>query len=326
MVQIQSNRRRWWLIAAKVAIAAAVCVAVGSTLRTAINSLEEDPRRIEISWLVLAGLLYLGGIMPMAWFWWRTLAALGQSTYWPATVHAYVLGHLGKYVPGKALVVVIRVGLLRARINSVRLTMASVLLETLTLMATGAALGAALSGFVLHLDWRVTAVAIFFAIAAALPAIPPVARRLARKAASDFRAIKEEQEANSDSTGAIQLGITFRLLVKGWIAGFVCWAFWGLSLWATLRAIGVDTLSPVYDLPMCVAAVSLSVVGGFVSMLPGGLVVRDALLLELLSPICGPANALLAAVLLRLVWLLSELSICGILEIARRSGGLAAGK
>ena len=99
------------------------------------------------------GLFYLGGAIPMAWFWWRVLAALGQHPGWRTTLHAYFLGHLGKYVPGKALVVVIRVGLLRPRVSSVRLTMASVLVETLTLMAVGAALGAALLRFRAPLGW-----------------------------------------------------------------------------------------------------------------------------------------------------------------------------
>jgi hypothetical protein len=41
-------------------------------------------------------------------------------------------------------------------------------------------------------------------------------------------------------------------------------------------------------------------------------------LFELLSTVCGDANALVAAVLWRLVSLLAEVGICGILEIGRR--------
>ena len=78
--------------------------------------------------------------------------------------------------------------------------------------------------------------------------------------------------------------INFRLLAKGWLAACVCWLLLGLSLWATLRAIGVDDLEPVRDLPLLVAAVAFAVVAGFASMLPGGLVVRDALLMQLLAP------------------------------------------
>ena len=43
--------------------------------------------------------------------------------------------------------------------------------------------------------------------------------------------------------------------------------------------------------------------------------------MQLLAPLCGEANALIAAVLVRLVWLVSELVACGILYIARRNRG-----
>ena len=97
------------------AIVVAVCVAVSGTFRTAIDQLSGQPWQFKSLWLVVAGLFYLSGAMPMAWFWWRTFAALGQHPGWWTTLHAYFFGHLGKYVPGKALVVVIRVGLLRPR-------------------------------------------------------------------------------------------------------------------------------------------------------------------------------------------------------------------
>jgi uncharacterized membrane protein YbhN (UPF0104 family) len=99
----------------------------------------------------------------------------------------------------------------------------------------------------------------------------------------------------------------------------------GWSLWATLRAIGVVDLEPIRHLPLLVAAVALAVVAGFASMLPGGLGVRDALLMQLLAPHCGSANALVAAVLVRLVWLVSELAACVILYVGARSREPGAG-
>jgi uncharacterized membrane protein YbhN (UPF0104 family) len=112
-------------------------------------------------------------------------------------------------------------------------------------------------------------------------------------------------------------GINVRLLATGWLAAIVCWVLLGLSLWATLRAMGV-MLDALGDLPRLVAAVALAVVAGFASMLPGGLGVRDALLMQLLTPSCGAANALVAALILRLVWLVSELAACVILYVAAR--------
>ena len=60
-----------------------------------------------------------------------------------------------------------------------------------------------------------------------------------------------------------------------------------------------------------VAAVALATVAGFISMLPGGAVVREAVLTELMIPYLGGGAALIAAVLLRLVWLTAELCIAG---------------
>ncbi len=61
-----------------------------------------------------------------------------------------------------------------------------------------------------------------------------------------------------------------------------------------------------------------AVVAGFLSFIPAGAVVREAVLLELLAPQLGEANALVAAVLLRVVWLVSELVVSGILYMSPR--------
>jgi uncharacterized membrane protein YbhN (UPF0104 family) len=108
------------------------------------------------------------------------------------------------------------------------------------------------------------------------------------------------------------------LLAKGWFAAVICWLLQAISLWATLRAIGIDSVSLSADLPTLVAAVSFAVVAGFASQIPAGLGVRDALLMQLLIPVSGESNALIAAVLMRLIWLMSELTACGILYIGTR--------
>lgn len=66
------------------------------------------------------------------------------------------------------------------------------------------------------------------------------------------------------------------------------------------------------------AAITLATVAGFLSFVPGGAVVREAVLTELMVPHLGDAVALLSAILLRLVWLVAELVISGILYIVAR--------
>jgi uncharacterized membrane protein YbhN (UPF0104 family) len=257
----------------------------------------------------------------MAWFWYRALDSLGQPAPWWDTLRAYYLGHLGKYVPGKALSVVLRVAAVRPWVTSIRIAVVSTMMETLTMMAVGASLAAALSLVVLQLEPRVAALAAAMAIAAGIPTLPPVARRVAR---FGIARIKQESDLNmppsipADVSASLH-GINMRLLFAGWLAGSLCWLLLGLSLWATLRGIGVEQVHVLgRDLASLVAAVAFAVVAGFLSMLPGGLVVRDAVLMQLLAPLCGKANALVAAVLLRLVWLVTELLVCGILYLVAR--------
>jgi hypothetical protein len=134
---------------------------------------------------------------------------------------------------------------------------------------------------------------------------------------------KQSPELVNSATNQIDVrasleGINLQLLAGGWAAAVLCWTLLGVSLWATLTAIGAENVRLVEDLPRLIAAVTFSVVAGFLSMLPGGLVVRDALLMQLLVPVCGKANSLVAAVLLRLVWLVTEVAVCGILYVAAR--------
>jgi uncharacterized membrane protein YbhN (UPF0104 family) len=287
--------------------------------------LSQHDWHVQPGWLFVAGALYIVGLMPMAWFWQRALAALGQPAPLVAVIRAYFLGHLGKYVPGKALAVIMRVAGVRAWVTSIRVALVTSLLETLTMMAVGAFLAAALSTVVLKLDRGMAALAVATAVAVGLPTLPPVARWLARLGIARAQPQDDAQEpAGSDIDASLQQ-IKLGLLAKGWLAACVCWLLLAASLWATLRSIGVDNIDMIRQLPLLVAAVAFAVVAGFASMLPGGLVVRDALLMELLAPHCGTANALVAAVLVRLVWLVSELVTCVILYVGVKSREQGAG-
>jgi uncharacterized membrane protein YbhN (UPF0104 family) len=311
--ETSSTTRRWLVLALKLFVLIVVFLAVHRTLRQATGELSRQDWQLRPGWLALAGGLYAIGLLPMAWFWNRALASLGQPAPWWATMRAYFLGHLGKYVPGKALAVVLRVAALRPWVTSIRFAVVSVMLETLTMMAVGAFLAASLSLVVLRLEPQWAALAAAIAVGAGLPTVPPVARRLASIGIARFK-----QDNEPTLPAAILSGYDVRLLAAGWFAGCVCWLLLGLSLWATLQSIAAAQVGLIDNLPVLIAAIAFAVVAGFVSMLPGGLVVRDAALLQLLAPLCGDANALVAAVLLRLVWLVTEVAVCGILYGAAR--------
>ncbi|MES1213704.1 MAG: hypothetical protein ABUL64_03880, partial [Singulisphaera sp.] len=94
------------------------------------------------------------------------------------------------------------------------------------------------------------------------------------------------------------------------------WCAVGLSIWAALCAVdGEASHATPTEIALSIAAGALSVVAGFVSFIPAGLVVRDAVMLELLAPAVGKGPALVCALVARLVWLLSEVAISIILYV-----------
>ena len=311
-----SSRRAvvWTLRCAALALGV---VGLGGTVYKAFEQLAGYEWQVRPAWLLLSGALYALGLAPMAWFWHRTLGALGMRAPVLATFRAYYLGHLGKYVPGKAMSVILRVAAVNKWVISMRLALLSCLMETLTMMAVGASLSALLTLVLLRSEPYLAAVAAAFAVGSLISTLPPVARRLARIGVDRLKA-RDEVTTAKMSPAEIDdhlRGIDYRLLFSGWCAAGVCWLMLGLSMWATLRAIGAENVSPFVDLPRLVATTAFAVVAGFASLLPGGIVVRDVVLLRLLAPICGEPSALVAAVLVRLVWLVSELLACGILYI-----------
>jgi hypothetical protein len=85
----------------------------------------------------------------------------------------------------------------------------------------------------------------------------------------------------------------------------------GLSLAAVLAAIQSPS-SVVHRWGLLTAAVALSTVCGFVSLIPGGLGSRELVLVETLGPVVGTDHAWMSAILLRIVWIIAELFAAGL--------------
>ena len=226
-------------------------------------------------------------------------------------MRAYYAGHLGKYVPGKAMVVVIRTALLhRVHVDSA-IAAVSVFAETLTMMTVGALVAALIIIWWFNTHTGLLILAIALMLVSGIPTWPPVFRYLVRRLRVTVLQPKVE---------AALRGFTWRVMFLGWGANILGWSVMGLSLWAVLRSLPMEApLDPWYELwPRLTASVSLAVVAGFLSLLPGGLGVRELVLDELMAGRFGPVIALVSAVLLRLVWLLAELIVSAILYMGLR--------
>jgi uncharacterized membrane protein YbhN (UPF0104 family) len=265
---------------------------------------------IHPGWLVLAGACYLVGLLPCWLFWHRTLHAMGQQPARMESLRAFYIGHLGKYFPGKALVVILRTGLIRSERCDTTVAAVSVFVETLTMMAVGAFVSAAILGTLFHEQVWLLLLAVGLMVCAGGPTLPPVFRRLVR--------LVGVRRANPDIDAALD-GLDFRLMTYGWLTVGLGWGLLGFSLWAVLRAIPgtTDTAVSLFDLPLVTACVALAMVAGFLSLLPGGIAIREFVIMTLLAPPFGDGAAMISAILLRLLWLLAELLLAAILYLVK---------
>ncbi len=310
MSSLATNTKKRLFLAAKLIILAAVAVGIWFTVTKALADVERQKfslTQIDVRWVIVAGLTYLAGMIPCWLFWHQTLYALGQRpTLWE-TFRAYYISHLGKYVPGKATVVIIRTSWVRSERTDTTLAAISIFIETLTFMAV-----AAFTAGVILLIWYpsniwllITAVGLM--IGSGAPTNPAVLRIMLR--------LLRVTRFNPDLERALD-GLNYRLMISGWLAIFAGWLVLGFSLWACLAAL--PGVRPTFEqLPLIVACLSLSSVAGFVSMIPGGLVVREFVTIEILRYALHFSDfaAVVSSVVLRLACLLSEAAIMVILYI-----------
>lgn len=297
----------------KTALLALVAWGVHSTLWQAWQQLESEHwnvSQLRPSWLLIAGTLYLLGQLGPGWFWWRVLRWLGQPARPLETLRAYYIGHIGKYAPGKAMVIVLRAGLLRCGGTTATAATVAVFFETLTTMGIGAAMAVIILVARFRDDLKLIGIAVLLWAIVSAPTNPTAFRYLVRfTGAGKLDPLMAERLVH----------IRYGSLVTCWFEIATGWLLMGLSLWATARAAGFHSQLGIFDeVAFCTAAVALSVVGGFLSFLPGGLGVREAVLLELLTPLYHADGALIASLVSRLVWIVAELAIAGVLYPSTR--------
>lgn len=307
--------RRYAPLLLKICIVAAVIWGGHRTIEAALSELQQKHRwelsQLHWGWGALAGLFYLISQAPPGWFFHGVLRGLRQDAGLFRAMRAYFIGHLGKYVPGKAMVVVMRAAMVRGPGTKSVMAVVAVFYETFTTLACGATLAAILLLFVARDSTMLVVGAIVTAMAMALPTLPPAFARI----------LKLTRVTRSDPNLAAEpIHLPKSLLLRGWISIAVGWFFAGASLWAVLRAIGVNNLELFPNLPILTATVALAIVAGFVSMLPAGVGPRDLVLLKLLVPLLQPlvndqanAMAFVAVVVLRIVWLAAEVVCAAVL-------------
>lgn len=258
---------------------------------------QSQPTMANIRWRLVfpAAGLYLIGLLPPAMFFHQTLLHMNQRPPIFASLRAHIMGHMGKYVPGKAMVVVIRSGAISTAGVRVSTSIVAAVIETLLMMAVGATLAAVLV-LALDLPRMFSGMAVSLAVCAATPTLPPIFRFVVRRIAAAKPGVEKELQ---------HVSIDWSLILCGWGWMILMWLAIASSFCLLVQASpGVDPgMFEVRDYLLASATIALAVVAGFVSLLPGGAGVRELVVSTLLAPRLGAANALFAAVLARLVFL-----------------------
>lgn len=300
------NRRHLKLVIRGL-MAVVVVVALGWTVSKAISDLREQSFSLwEIQWtkLMLAVVSYLA-TMTLSWFFWhRVMVALRQQPRLLKSLRAFFVSQLGKYVPGKAMVIVLRTDLVRDENVAVAPAAASVFVETLTWIFVGASIASLL--IVLQFDeFRgLQVAALIMMVSAGTLTWPPVFNRVASK-------------MTGAQTSGVTYSVDFSTMVLGWLLLTIGWCLNGMSLWLVVDSLpGTD--AQLDHFPLVLAAVTLATVGGFVSLLPGGLGVRELVMIPLLGSQFGTTNAVVAAIIVRFVWLTAEFVSSGIIYFISR--------
>ncbi len=314
-VPVMRDRLRAWWPAVKALLTLGILAAVGWQFWRVLRNPElgADPDRTPVEvlggwlaearpgWLAAAAALYLGGLGFWAYYWWRLMRVLGERAVVLPAVRAYFVGHLGKYVPGKAWALLLRSTLSRAAGVRVGVAALTSVYETLTAMASGALLAAVLFAVVTAdttgQSWRALALLAL----AGIPILPGVFNRLVRRLAAPF--LKGESQLPD---------LRLRTLLSGLGLTACGWVFLGASLWAVVQGVAPEPPPWAWqDLGRYTAFVALAYVAGFLALpAPGGLGVREFLLQQLLAPELG-ARAVAAVLLLRLLWTLAEVVAAG---------------
>ncbi|MBQ3350565.1 MAG: flippase-like domain-containing protein [Thermoguttaceae bacterium] len=239
------------------------------------------------------------------------------------SICAHVCGQIGKYVPGKFMVVVIRTALIKSSRTSAAVAAAAAFLETLTMMAVGAFVACLFLTYhaVQTGNWTLLAASVAMVVCAGAPTIPSVFVWIVRKIGKNKVA---SELLNIDK-------LSFGTLARGWILELFCWAGFALSYWLTLKAVGVENLNLAADFPQAIGVTAFAVSAGFLILfLPGGLGARDLAFIGLMTPWLearmpgsGAVMATIASVVVRLVWLTTEFLAACVLITLR--GGLKRG-
>jgi uncharacterized membrane protein YbhN (UPF0104 family) len=249
--------------------------------------------RLSAGELALAELLAVCGLGTSVLVWRQSLAELGSGVRVLAAAKIYLVGQLGKYVPGSFWAFVIQMELAqRVGAPRPRALAASIVAFCINLV-TGLGVGILVVPSYADGEWWRYFVVCAFTVVVAAALSPPILTRLI-----DFglRMIRRPQLERPVNWHGILAGAAWS--VAGWL-------LYGLSVWVVAVGAGAPAGE---SLLLCLGGTALAMNAGvLVFIAPSGIGVREAVLVAALSPVLDSGEALSVALVVRLVFTLADL-------------------
>ncbi len=296
---LRSSRRRA-VDVARYVLVVAVLLAVAVTLWRNWAAVSEQLERL--SWgAVLTS--FLVGLLPPVFtmLGWRVLLRdLGTDLELPPAASIFLVGQLGKYVPGSVWSVVAQTEMgARLRIPRRRMAVAGVIMLGLSVLG-GAVVGLPAVPLLLAGHEAVSPWWVVGAVALALVALwPPL---LNRAVARGLRLLRREPLEHELSGSAV-------VRCMGWIVA--AWVVSGLAVWVLATTLAPDAASgSLLYVSICGLALA-SVLGMLAVLLPAGIGLRDAVLGIGLASLMSPAAAAAVVVVARFLAVVVDVVVAG---------------
>lgn len=305
---------------------------------------------VSVDWkyLVAGGLVSQLSWLPSTWFWRQLIVLLGGNVETYPLIRAYYCGSLGKYIPGKAAVILIRSALLKGQqVSFVRASIAS-MVEAGAVMLVGCVVSLTFAMTIIPPDALPVQVSeilprestswlgLFVVVAVLLAATPVIAApanwifskisRIVEKRARQNKPAESTIETASDNTDDLQNNsvsgkLTWQFLASSSLMFALSWASHGVGLLLVMRSMNPDAMTVDNWIIATAAAAAATSIGFFAIFAPGGLMVREGLIITVLAPSTGGAFAVAAAGLHRIASLTAECLVALFLYLVKPRDG-----
>lgn len=283
----RSGPRRAWRIALAAVIPIILLYFVGRSIWRQWDAIQAFAWHLDGRWLALSAVAFWADFVLLIVLWKAFLLVVSNRTI--STIVAYkisALSNLGKYIPGKVWAFLGVVYFLKRRGFAASEALASTALHQAYTVVAGLLFVSAVLGT--EVWGRLPAVSVLVGLALAVVVIyPSVFSFLLNRA---LALLKRDP---------LPYTLSFKRAFVLLIAYIGAWVLYGASFWCLLRGIGLEN-PPFWS--MAAAASAAYLIGFLALFAPGGLGVREGVLLVLIAPHL-PAGLAATVVVIARVWI-----------------------